>query len=915
MFAKAISRILACTVIMANGLMSAVHAEECQSVNDSWKIYTTFDCQPRKILDGYRYTYFLVYQMFYSPTAYKQSSNTEADYADPILGVLYYDKQNPGLGMRSAHELGKLNTGQIRNAAYNPRGGYLLISYSDGAIDLIRDNGTVVNINTLKNRSVPFPVTARNISFSLMNNDAWIATNSGFVHVDCDEGKVVEAVDMGLSVTDICRVGDRIIAIIQSIKGTDNYLYEADATKTVRSAADFTMKSLSTNQLDFIMPVGENAFATIINREQLALANIDESGSWKLTPYLSDNGFRYQLVNTTSNANGDGEIGRKSYIFKDNENNLVATANGYYIFSKTMAYHIDKELGDNGSLQIKKRKFAMEYPTWTGTIDFENFWFYDHREGFHCDRADGYDNATRWITGEKLTQNAPIGLLNAQLAYSSKYGMLVSNSGTSCEVHNSTRLNPILLSGFHNGKWTNYSPAYPANIPSEVDADPALRSLFMNQTRNYDPYPLADPFGMMIDPVFPDNVYMGSIWNGFAVLNLSRENETAMHFATTKDTHKDYPNFSSLLPTPSYRTYSYIRPIGFDADNTIWMYYPDLSASYHKDGYGIHLYYWPVENRRAALEAHDVKLAEGSWKKLFIPYPEDWQNDFSQYGLILNHPKNRNKIMMSARVSKHPIVFFDHNGTPDNTSDDKTYLVTNIVSQDGVAYTNLGFTYGFAENPVTGGVLVFTGGGMFEVDPSTCGGSTVRGEEYSLRNADGSKTPVLPSQVVNSVKFDEFGRCWIASQHCGVYGISADQTKIIAHYTMQNSPIPSNHINDICWNPETKELMISTTRGLASVRPDFPDESVLSASSRPYVVPQSVEPDFIGTVVLYNIPQDSSLEIRDSNGKLIRTLGMTTSGKLYWNLRDNDDKIVPGGYYRVTDASRIIEDISVSVLR
>lgn len=912
MLTKAFFRIMAIAAIAVTA-NAATPAAVCQttSTNDTWKNYTAFDCQPRKILDGNRYTYFLVYQTYYSPTAYHRGGEPLADYGDPVLGLLYYDKQNPTAGIRSVHELGRFNTGQISNAAYNPRGGCLLIAYSDGAIDIVRDNGKIDNITTLKERAVPFPVVARNISFALENNDAWIATSYGFIHVDCDAAKVLEAVDLGMSVTDICRVGDKVVAITQQSAGTANELYEADATKTLRSRADFVRKEMPVDQLDFIMPVGNDAFALLTNRTQLSMAKRDVDGKWSLSNYITDDGFRNQLVNTTENGSYVGEINRRSYVFKDNENNLVLTSSGYYIFSKNTAYHISSRPGDDGKLKIEQRNFAVTYPTWTGTNDFENFWFYDHRKGFHCDKAEGYGTAATWTRGDILVPDAPVGLVYARLDYSPKHGVLVSNNGTPTDRHNEGRVNPMLISGYKNGRWTNYCPAYPVNIPASAQSGGYLNELFNAQTNNYDPYPLADPMGLTVDPLYPEYVYAGSIWNGMVALNLDKRNSDVLHFATKVDAHNYYANFVSMFPQ-QWASYSYLWPMGHDADNTIWMYYPDLNSGFYGEGNGVHLFYWTAQNRKNALETNSAD-GDSGWKRIFVPESHGVSNDFCSYAVALKYMGNRNKLLMAKR--KDAIMVLDHNGTLENTGDDKYWMITKIIDNNGVTYSKWGYIYGVVENPNSGKVFVMTGMGLYEVNPSSCSGNVIKGEEFSITNPDGSKTKVIPSMIVRSIKFDEYGRCWIATDSNGVYCVSADQTKVIAHYSMRNSTLPSNEINDVCWNPDTQELVIATARGICSVRPDAPDASGIEAGGKPYLYPAAVNPDFAGSVVLHNIPQGSSIEVQNAVGKVVRSLGMTSNGRLVWDLRDNDGNSISTGVYRLMDTSGLINDILLPVVK
>lgn len=70
----------------------------------------------------------------------------------------------------------------------------------------------------------------------------------------------------------------------------------------------------------------------------------------------------------------------------------------------------------------------------------------------------------------------------------------------------------------------------------------------------------------------------------------------------------------------------------------------------------------------------------------------------------------------------------------------------------------------------------------------------------------------------NCLAADSANRKWLGTDALGVYVISADNSRIEAHYTMDNSPLPSNTILSIAVHPTTNEVMIGSATGIVSYR-------------------------------------------------------------------------------------------------
>ena len=123
----------------------------------------------------------------------------------------------------------------------------------------------------------------------------------------------------------------------------------------------------------------------------------------------------------------------------------------------------------------------------------------------------------------------------------------------------------------------------------------------------------------------------------------------------------------------------------------------------------------------------------------------------------------------------------DHNGTLGDASDDKADMIYQIKTPDGLLY-HKEYIMAVAEDPVTGNVWLSFDGKLMSVDlTKPVKDGIIEGTEFKAVYADGSREPVVMSDFVYSIAFDEYNRMWVGTATSGVYGISADRRKVWAH--------------------------------------------------------------------------------------------------------------------------------------
>ena len=83
---------------------------------------------------------------------------------------------------------------------------------------------------------------------------------------------------------------------------------------------------------------------------------------------------------------------------------------------------------------------------------------------------------------------------------------------------------------------------------------------------------------------------------------------------------------------------------------------------------------------------------------------------------------------------------------------------------------------------------------------------------------DGIAKELLEGQTISDIEVDGSNNKWIGTVDSGVFYFSSDGQKTIYHFTTDNSPLPSNRINDISLDPNNGFVYIATIKGLLSFK-------------------------------------------------------------------------------------------------
>lgn len=233
--------------------------------------------------------------------------------------------------------------------------------------------------------------------------------------------------------------------------------------------------------------------------------------------------------------------------------------------------------------------------------------------------------------------------------------------------------------------------------------------------------------------------------------------------------------------------------------------------------------------------------------------------------LISNDDKNL-KIYTMIK-SPAGIGLFNDNGTYRNMSDDKSVFVSAFVDQDNKSITP-DYIYTICQMK-DGSLWAGTNNGLFIIDNPTTLYKSNKCRRIKIPRNDGTNLAdyLLDSEEISIIVEDGAGRKWIGTKASGLFLVSQDGLETIEHFTVDNSPLPSNQINDIDIRPKTGEVFICTGGGLVSYQSDAnaPKENFDKA----YAYPNPVRPNYQGTIAITGLMDNTTVYIMDSGGNLV----------------------------------------------
>jgi hypothetical protein len=160
---------------------------------------------------------------------------------------------------------------------------------------------------------------------------------------------------------------------------------------------------------------------------------------------------------------------------------------------------------------------------------------------------------------------------------------------------------------------------------------------------------------------------------------------------------------------------------------------------------------------------------------------------------------------------------------------------------------------------------------------------------------NGFNAYLFQKETIRCMAVDAANQKWIGTNN-GAWLVSQDGLSIIEHFTKDNSPLPSDTIEQMIIEPNNGEVFFKTNQEWVSYRSIATKAANHQESI--FIFPNPVPPDFNGLISFKKLVDHAQVKITDINGKLIyqtRALG----GQAVWNGKTYEGNPVATGIYLV----------------
>lgn len=708
---------------------------------------------------------------------------------------------------------------------YNSEGEYLFIGYSNGNIDLLYDNGDVVNLAEIKDAVLS---TGRNIhDVAFADGRIFVGADFGLVVYDDKQHRVIESGIYNKAVKHLMVLGEKLWFFIDGVPYVSNV---TDKHNQLEKLTAFP-------QLYFtdVARISDNAFAYLHTSKAV----------YRAIPDYANNKVQVGALNITG------------------VNKLFELEEGFYALESENIAIVDGEMNVSRVARPSGYEASDLYFN-----DLKSVWAATSKGVSRLDLS----GTTPTVLMQPFMPDAINTTEPAKMKWSADGSKLyVSNycysfflgSNMDDPHHTVTKVSCIDDRGIRG-----VSPLEVKLPTTSTDFDRISGEILKRQgiAGPYEYVPFGGgPTGLAVDPDDPDVYYSANLAGGIFVI---KNGEIIAHLN------------SSNSPYPKAAWSEDVMGLEIDNEGNLWL-------ACRVDAAGPYWYVLPSARRR------DIKNVK----------KEDW--------VVMNMPDAfaGKRDIFSVFCRKSPYALHSSGGwnggftiqytagTQLDASDDRSIHFNSVTDQNG-NNPNLTFTTCGAEDH-DGHIWIGTGQGVMVIqNPAKVFDADFRVHRPIVARNDGTNLGdfLLESEQIQSIAVDAANRKWIASESSGVYLVSSDGSKILANYTAENSPLPSNNVYAVSCDPTGNKVYFGTSNGVAC----FDSDSSPAAEdySDVYAYPNPVRPEYGGWITVAGLMDKSLVKIADAAGNVFFQ-GRSEGGMVSWDGCDASGNRVRSGVYFV----------------
>lgn len=161
---------------------------------------------------------------------------------------------------------------------------------------------------------------------------------------------------------------------------------------------------------------------------------------------------------------------------------------------------------------------------------------------------------------------------------------------------------------------------------------------------------------------------------------------------------------------------------------------------------------------------------------------------------------------------------------------------------------------------------------------------------------DGNVELLLEKETVTSIVVDGANNKWVGTLTSGLYCFNPDGQRELYHFTKANSPLYSDNIVAVNYDPVSGDVFIGTDLGLQSFRSGIIEGA--ENYNGIYAFPNPVRPTYKGSVFVKGLMDESIVKITDESGNLVWET-KSQGGQIEWNVKNLSGARAATGVYVV----------------
>ncbi|GAA4110645.1 two-component regulator propeller domain-containing protein [Aquimarina addita] len=190
-------------------------------------------------------------------------------------------------------------------------------------------------------------------------------------------------------------------------------------------------------------------------------------------------------------------------------------------------------------------------------------------------------------------------------------------------------------------------------------------------------------------------------------------------------------------------------------------------------------------------------------------------------------------------------------------------------------------------------------------------GGTPQTNQIIILDDEGVPQELLFNETITDIEADGSNNKWVATASSGVFYFSSDGQETLAHFTQDNSPLPTNNIRDISVDDSTGSVYFGTDKGLLEYKGTAtgPENNLNNVVA----FPNPVRPGFSGDVTIRGLTSRANVKITDIEGNLVYE-EISEGGSIQWDTTAFGRHRVASGVYLILVTAEDQAETTVSKL-